>query len=117
IDIKISPFGTIGEEGVGMVHHIAFRAENAADQLAWQGHAKKHGLAVTEGWDSNYFKAIYFREAGHITFEVATDDAAVAIEEPSEKIGNTLKLPAKYEKHREKLENIFIPIEMGSNKG
>lgn len=117
IDIKISPFGTIGEEGVGMVHHIAFRAENAADQLEWQEHVKKHGFAVTEVRDRNYFKAIYFREAGHILFEIATDDPGFTIDEPLEKLGNTLKLPAKYEKHREKLENILIPIEMESNKG
>src|SRR5699024_12475491 len=105
------------EEGVGMVHHIAFRAENAADQLEWQEHVKKHGFAVTEVRDRTYSKAIYFRESGHILFEIATDDPGFTIDEPMAKLGNTLKLPAKYAEHREKIEHILMPIEKTSKQG
>ena len=52
--------------GVGTVHHIAWRAEDDADQLDWKAHVEANGYGVTPVRDRNYFNAIYFREHGGI---------------------------------------------------
>jgi glyoxalase family protein len=34
--------------------------------------AENHGIRMTEQKDRNYFRSIYFREAGGVLFEIAT---------------------------------------------
>jgi glyoxalase family protein len=113
IDLKMVT-GTRGAMGVGTVHHIAWRANDDTDHLEWQQHAQENGQFVTEVKDRNYFNAIYFREAGEILFEIATDPPGFAHDETEETMGKELKLPAQYEQFREKLEHSLIPIEVRS---
>ena len=113
IDLKMVT-GARGTMGVGTVHHIAWRANDDTDHLEWQTHAQEHGQHVTEVKDRNYFNAIYFREAGEILFEIATDPPGFAHDETEETMGSELKLPAQYEQFREKLERSLIPIEVRS---
>ncbi|NYF25719.1 ring-cleaving dioxygenase [Sporosarcina sp. JAI121] len=98
--------------GVGTVHHIAWRAEDDADQLDWKAHVEASGYGVTSVKDRNYFNAIYFREHGEILFEIATDPPGFANDETVETMGEKLMLPAQYEQHREKLEATLIPFEV-----
>ncbi|GGB58832.1 ring-cleaving dioxygenase [Virgibacillus dakarensis] len=111
IDIKTTSIGR-GTMGVGTVHHIAWRAEDDADQSDWQQYLQKHGYGVTPVKDRNYFHSVYFREHGEILFEIATDSPGFAIDESTESLGENLKLPPQYEVHRQKLENSLIPIEV-----
>lgn len=111
VDLKATPSGR-GQMGVGIVHHIAFRATDDEDQLNWQQYVGSKGYKVTPVQDRNYFNAIYFREHGEILFEIATDPPGFAHDESQETMGKTLKLPEQYEKHREQLENVLIPIEV-----
>ncbi|MHA6252511.1 ring-cleaving dioxygenase [Oceanobacillus sp. CAU 1775] len=111
IDVKKTPMGR-GRMGVGTVHHIAWRAKDDADQLAWKNHATKQGFLVTPVQDRNYFNAIYFKEHGEILFEIATDPPGFAHDESHETMGEELKLPAQYESRREQLEETLIPIEI-----
>jgi glyoxalase family protein len=104
--------GERGSMGVGTVHHIAFRAKDDADHVAWQKHVRNNGYAVTEVRDRNYFNAIYFQEAGNILFEIATDPPGFAHDESEETMGQVLKLPSQYEAHRTQLEETLIPIEV-----
>ncbi|WP_153733622.1 ring-cleaving dioxygenase [Sporosarcina obsidiansis] len=111
IDLKMVT-GIRGTMGVGTVHHIAWRAKDNDDHLEWQEVAMNKGQHVTEVKDRNYFNAIYFRESGEILFEVATDPPGFAHDETPETMGSDLKLPAQYEKFRERLENSLIPIKV-----
>jgi len=96
--------------GAGTIHHVAFRAEDDADQLEWRDRIASAGLDVTPVIDRQYFNAIYFREPGGVLFEVATDPPGFAIDEPIEALGEALKLPPKYETNRERIEQILPDI-------
>lgn len=111
VDIKRNPVER-GQMGVGTVHHIAWRAKDDEDQLDWQEHVRKNGYGVTTVRDRNYFNAIYFREHGEILFEIATDPPGFAHDESYETMGQELKLPAQYEKYRERLTSSLIPIKV-----
>jgi len=60
--------------------------------------------------DRNYFHSIYFREPGGVLFEIATDAPGMAIDEPLDSLGEALKLPAQYEKHRKDIEAALPPL-------
>lgn len=109
IDLKLSRVGT-GQMGVGTVHHIAWRAEDNEDQLDWKRHVEAYGLGVTPVQDRNYFNAIYFREYGDLLFEIATDPPGFAADEPEGSLGESLKLPAQYERYRSRLNEDLTPI-------
>lgn len=111
IDIKTTT-GQRGKMGPGTVHHIAWRAEDDEDQRFWQEHVANFGLHVTDVRDRNYFNAIYFREPGNILFEIATDPPGFAHDESYETMGSKLMLPEQYEEHRNRLNEMLLPIEV-----
>ena len=109
IDVKTTTSGR-GKMGAGTVHHIAWRAKDDQDQLEWQKLVANEGYGVTPVTDRQYFNAIYFREHGHILFEIATDPPGFSIDEAPEHMGESLKLPPQYEIHRDKIEKILISV-------
>lgn len=113
IDVKRTP-GEKGKMGVGTVHHIAWRAKDDEEQLEWQKFIADHGYRITDVRDRNYFNAIYFREHGELLFEIATDPPGFGIDEEYKEMGSELKLPAQYEPHRQKIENVLLPFEVRS---
>jgi catechol 2,3-dioxygenase-like lactoylglutathione lyase family enzyme len=96
--------------GVGTVHHVAFRAEDGAAQLALRERIAGLGAAVTPVVDRQYFESIYFREPGGVLFEVATDAPGFATDEPADRLGTSLKLPPWLEPSREEIERILPPL-------
>lgn len=58
--------------GTETVHHVAYKAEDTAEQEQWRDHLAAQNLYVTEIIDRKYFKSIYFREPGNVLFEIAT---------------------------------------------
>lgn len=109
VDVKMVT-GVVGTMGVGAVHHIAWRAADDEDHSEWQEHVASLGEQVTEIKDRQYFNAIYFREAGDILFEIATDPPGFAHDESLETMGKQLMLPAQYEQYRSRIEDGLIPI-------
>jgi glyoxalase family protein len=100
-----------GRPGAGSVHHIAFRAADDVEQAAMvKKLADNHGIHATEQKDRNYFRSVYFREPGHVLFEIATDQPGFAVDEPAEKLGEGLKLPRFLEKHRSEIEAVLPAI-------
>jgi glyoxalase family protein len=94
-----------GRMGGGSVHHIAFRAANDTAQGAMVKRlAENHGIHTTEQKDRNYFRSVYFREPGHVLFEIATDEPGFAEDETVTSLGQTLKLPPFLEGHRQDIE-------------
>jgi glyoxalase family protein len=110
IDLWRSDTPSIGRQGAGTIHHIAFRAESDAVQQEWRERATDFGLDVTPVIDRQYFNAIYFREPGGVLFEIATDPPGFAADEPAAELGTRLMLPPQYEQRRADIERVLPPI-------
>ena len=101
---------SIGRQGAGSIHHVAFRAESRAIQGEWRERVADVGLDVTPVIDRQYFESIYFREPGGILFEIATDPPGFAVDEAEAELGTHLKLPPQHERHRAEIERVLPPI-------
>jgi glyoxalase family protein len=101
-----------GHVGRGSVHHVAFRAEDDAQQALMARRLRDHhGLQTTEQKDRQYFRSIYFREPGGVTFEIATDEPGFTIDEPADALGSSLKLPPFLQSHRKEIEAMLPPLQ------
>jgi len=110
VDLVRSDARSIGRQGAGTIHHIAFRAEDDAAQREWRERVKAAGLDVTPVIDRQYFNAIYFREPGGVLFEIATDPPGFATDEAPSELGTHLMLPPQYEAHRPDIERVLPPL-------
>jgi glyoxalase family protein len=111
VDVLAAPAAKRGHVSAGTVHHVAFRAADEADQLAWREAVDGSGLSVTPVLDREYFRSIYFREPGGVLFEIATDPPGFTRDETVESLGTSLKLPPWLEESRAKIEAALPPIE------
>jgi glyoxalase family protein len=110
VDLVRSDARSIGRQGAGTIHHVAFRAEDDAAQLEWRERAMTIGVEVTPVIDRQYFNAIYFREPGGVLFEIATDPPGFATDEAPDELGTHLKLPPQYEARRADIERVLPPL-------
>jgi|SRR5579884_1967551 len=106
VDLLCLPDAQPGRMGAGTIHHIAFRAPDDAQQLAWREELVRLRVNVTPVMDRQYFHSIYFREPGGVLFEIATDPPGFAIDEAPERLGTHLKLPPQYERQRAQIEQV-----------
>lgn len=111
IDVLDRPDAPRGQQGVGTVHHIAFRTPDTQTQEKWREPLSDIGLHVTPQKDRQYFKSIYFREPGSILFEIATDGPGFTRDESISGLGTELKLPPWLESDRTMLEERLPEIE------
>lgn len=100
--------------GVGQTHHIAFRAADEEEQLAWRERLLERGVEVTEVRDRVYFRSIYFRAPDGLLLEIATDGPGFTIDEPAEALGRSLRLPPWLEERREAIEGRLSPLPAGA---
>ncbi len=114
IDLITLPAAPIGRMGAGIVHHVAWRAADDAQQLAWREELVNAGLDVTPVLDRQYFHSIYFREPGTVLFEIATDPSGFATDEEVGCLGTSLKLPPWLEPQRpeirQRLPGLHLPV-------
>lgn len=89
--------------GVGTVHHVAYRVEDDEDLFSWQDHLREAGYKATDMRDRNYFHAVYHKEPGRITIELATQGPGFTVDESIEELGHKIQLPEFYEDQREEL--------------
>ncbi|MFB6364175.1 ring-cleaving dioxygenase [Paenibacillus elgii] len=116
IDVPLAAVSR-GSDGAGTVHHIAWRAADYEQHAQWQSEVQSYGYRPTSIIDRQYFNALYFREAGGILFEIATDPPGFIRDEPAETLGEKLMLPAWYEPHRAAIEANLLPIEVRALEG
>jgi glyoxalase family protein len=109
-DLVVAPQAPPGRPGGGTVHHIAFRTASDHTQAAWQAALRQAGMSVTAVRDRKYFRSIYFQSPGGILFEIATDPPGFDIDEPLDSLGSALKLPQRYEPHRDDIESRLPPL-------
>lgn len=99
-----------GRGGRGIIHHVAFRAENEDDLGQLRERVQSKGLQPTRIIDRHWFKSVYYREPGGVLFEMATDDPGYDVDEDFEKLGQKLILTPWLEPKRKVIENILPPI-------
>lgn len=100
-----------GDQAVGTVHHVAWRAADEQHQLQWREALLRAGRQVTPVIDRKYFRSIYFREPGGVLFEIATDGPGFTVDEPLDRLGTSLQLPPQYEERRDDLSFNLPPID------
>ena len=110
VDVLHVPQERQGRVLVGSIHHIAFRTADDAQQIAWLGELSKLRHGVSPVMDRKYFHSIYYREPGNILFEIATDPPGFAVDEPADKLGSHLVLPAWLEPERARLQAVLPPL-------
>ncbi|MBD2870243.1 ring-cleaving dioxygenase [Paenibacillus arenilitoris] len=111
IDVNVTRMEA-GHGGAGTVHHIAWRAKDDEEHERWRSHVAGSGYQPTPIVDRQYFKALYFREAGGILFEIATDPPGFARDEEPAKLGEKLMLPEWFEASRGQIEQLLTPFEV-----
>lgn len=107
VDIADATGKPVGRTGVGAHHHIAFRVETDEDQAAVSEKLHAVGLGVTTVQERFYFRSVYFREPGHVLFEIATDKPGFTADEPFEHLGEKLCLPPWFESRRDDIESVL----------
>jgi glyoxalase family protein len=112
VDLLCEPELRPGMVAVGTVHHVAWRASDDADQLAWRQGIAAHGHDVTAVLDRNYFHSIYFNEPGGVLFEIATDPPGFTVDEPLNELGQHLKLPPWLEPQRARIEGLLARLKL-----
>lgn len=103
-DIVVDPHAPLGRPGGGTVHHIAFRTENDTTQSDWQSILRASGVNATDVRDRKYFHSIYFHTPEGVLFEIATDPPGFTVDEATDELGASLKLPDQYEPMRAAIE-------------
>jgi glyoxalase family protein len=99
--------------GEGTVHHVAFAVVNDEEQKQFKDYLEGFGFTdVSDQKDRNYFHSIYVRMPGGVLFEVATSDIGFTIDEPQDKMGQSLQLPPFLEDRREELVSQLEPIDV-----
>jgi glyoxalase family protein len=105
-----SPKHPHARNGTGQTHHVAFRATDEQEQLAWRDHLMSIGLQVSPVMDRQYFRSIYFQAPDGQLLEIATDGPGFSVDEPVDALGDTLKLPPWLEGERDEIAAALGPL-------
>jgi glyoxalase family protein len=110
VDVRDAPEARRGAWGVGSVHHLAWRVDDAAHQMAVRARIESAGAHPTPVIDRFWFKSVYFKEPGGVLFELATDGPGFAVDEDAAHLGEHLVLPPWLEGHRSAIEQALPPL-------
>ncbi len=99
-----------GVQGAGTVHHVAWSSRDDEELTQWRQRVARHGARPTPVIDRTYFHSVYFREPSGVLFELATRRPGFAIDEPPDHLGESLRLPERYEPMRAQLERTLVPL-------
>jgi glyoxalase family protein len=112
VDVQEAPSAHRGAWGVGSIHHLAWRVDDAAHQLALRERIDAAGRRPTPVIDRFWFQSVYFLEPGGVLFELATDGPGFAVDEDPEHLGASLVLPPWLEPQRPQIEAVLPPLRM-----
>jgi len=102
--------------GAGVVHHVAFRTKDDAQQKAWRQEIAGKGFNVSPVMDRTYFHSIYYREPGGVLFEIATENPGFTADETAEQLGRKLMLPPWLEPNRAAIEQAVPPVRLPASR-
>jgi glyoxalase family protein len=109
LHVAVRPDLPPAHPGAGGVHHVAFRTPDA-DYDAWAARLKEMRIPNSGKVDRYWFRSLYFREPNGILFEIASDGPGFAVDEPLDKLGETLVLPPFLEPDRKRIEAGLKPL-------
>jgi glyoxalase family protein len=112
--IEVADAPVHGQNGRGIVHHIAFRAENKEELELLREQVDKRGLHPTQIIDRHWFNSVYYRIPAGVLFEMASDDPGYTVDEEFEHLGEHLILPPWLENKRDRIEEILPEIRVTS---
>ena len=111
--LQVEPTTLRGKNGLGTVHHVAWKIETQEEQLALRHRlVEELGMQVTEVRDRKYFRSIYFRLPSGQLFEVATIGPGFDVDESIEELGTHLMLPEDKEHNRAVIETRLPEIQL-----
>jgi len=111
LHVAVEPDVARGRLGAGGVHHVAFRTPNESEYHAWTERLNSFGVPNSGEIDRYYFRSLYFREPGHILFEIATDGPGFGVDEDVATLGEKVVLPPFLESHRESIVANLKPLD------
>jgi glyoxalase family protein len=112
LDIRETPNERRGAWGRGVVHHLAWRVADDAQQVAVREAIDQAGRRPTPVIDRYWFKSVYFKEPGGVLFEIATDGPGFSVDEDRSHLGEQLVLPPFLEGMRPQIESALPPLTM-----
>jgi catechol 2,3-dioxygenase-like lactoylglutathione lyase family enzyme len=112
VDVRTIGGFVSGVGGAGTVHHIAWAVPDDEAELRVREQVIAAGLHPTPVIDRNYFHSVYFREPGGVLFELATVQPGFTLDEPVERLGESLMLPPQFEARRAEIESVLPPIHL-----
>jgi glyoxalase family protein len=115
VEIKELPGERRGEWGVGIVHHVAWRVADVAEQETLRARVESAGRRPTPRIDRFWFESVYFREPGGVLFELATDGPGFDRDEPADRLGERLILPPWLEPRRQEIEAALPPLDVATS--
>jgi len=77
---------------------------------AWSERLDGLGIRNSGKVDRYYFRSLYLREPNGVLFEIATDGPGFAVDEPLDRLGETLVLPPFLEPQRARIEAGLKPL-------
>ena len=110
LHVAVQPDLPPARQGAGGVHHVAFRVPSYEEYDAWAERLNAMRIPNSGKVDRFWFRSLYFREPNDILFELATDGPGFAVDEPLEKLGETLVLPPFLERQRAQIEAGLKPL-------
>jgi glyoxalase family protein len=110
LHVAVRPDLPAAKPGAGGVHHVAFRTPDDAQYDAWAERLQSMRVPNSGKIDRYWFRSLYFREPNGVLFEIATDGPGFAVDEPLDKLGESLVLPPFLESRRVEIEAGLKPI-------
>jgi glyoxalase family protein len=112
VDVQETPSMRRGAWGVGSIHHLAWRVDDAAHQLTLRERIDEAGRRPTPVIDRFWFQSVYFLEPGGVLFELATDGPGFAVDEDPKHLGESLVLPPWLEGNRAQITAVLPKLQM-----
>lgn len=116
VDVLCVPDARHGGMGAGVVHHVAFRTKDDAQQAAWHKQIAGLGFNISPVMDRTYFHSIYYREPGGVLFEIATESPGFVVDEAAEQLGSQLMLPPQFQPYRAQIQRVLPAVRLPSNQ-
>lgn len=102
-----------GQNGAGIIHHVAFQTEDDEDLRELRHEVLRLGLRPTDIIDRHFFKSVYFSTPGGVLFEMATHGPGYFVNsDPSDDQAEKLELTPWHESKREQIEAALPSIEI-----
>jgi len=93
--------------GTGQTHHFAFSVAGEEELHDMGERLRYAGHQITQVSDHTYFRSIYSSDPDGHMIEIATNGPGFTVDEPLERLGQSLKLPAGLEGERQELERVL----------